>query len=86
MSLIQQCAFAFEQLLVYEYHFVLGRKGTLKEFYLSFEKTDFHYLAGLHKLKDITHGQPLYTLLKKEKKNLLSGEISILYDKCASEK
>ena len=53
MDLLHECALSFEKLLNIQYHFVLGRKGNLKEFYLSFEKSDFHHLAGLHKLKDI---------------------------------
>lgn len=57
MDLVQKCALAFKELLVYEYHFVIGRKGKIKEFYLSFAKTDFHHLAGLHKLKDIAQIQ-----------------------------
>lgn len=53
MDLLYECAVSFEKLLHIQYHFVLGRKGNLKEFYLSFDKSDFHHLAGLHKLKDI---------------------------------
>lgn len=53
MDLLYECAVSFEKLLHIQYHFVLGRKGNLKEFHLSFDKSDFHHLAGLHKLKDI---------------------------------
>lgn len=53
VDLIQQCALAFQTLLAYEYHFVIGRKGKVREFYLTFEKSDFHHLLGLHKLRDI---------------------------------
>ena len=49
MDLVQKCALAFRVLLMYEYHYVIGRKGMIKEFYLSFDKTDFHHLIGLHK-------------------------------------
>ena len=52
MDLLMECAMVFERLLPYEYHFVLGRKGKIKEFVLNFDKSDFHHLAGLHKLKD----------------------------------
>lgn len=52
MELIKDCAKAFNQLLFYEYHFVIGRKGKSKEFILGFDKADFHHLAGLHKLRD----------------------------------
>ena len=147
MDLIKACARAFQSLLIYEYHFVIGRKGKMKEFYLRFDKADFHHLLGLHKLKDIaqiqqgkrekifdkilcgeiteelvrkssfyhqmkdriiplaglenmldekeqmcrtffrvgdvdyTQGQPQYTLLKKEKRNLVTGEAVVQYDK-----
>jgi hypothetical protein len=39
MDIIQECAFAFQKLLSYEYHFVIGRKGKMKEFYLN--KADY---------------------------------------------
>ena len=57
MNLLQECAFAFQKLLMYEYHFVIGRKGQSREFNLTFQKADFHHLAGLHKLKDIAQLQ-----------------------------
>ena len=57
MNLLQECAFAFQKLLMFEYHFVIGRKGQSREFNLTFQKADFHHLAGLHKLKDIAQLQ-----------------------------
>lgn len=48
-----KCASGFQKLINYEYRFTLGRKGNLKEIVLGFSNTDFHHLAGLHKLKDI---------------------------------
>ena len=57
MNLIQECAHTFQTLLNYQYHFVIGRKGQIKEFYLTFEKSDFHHLLGLHKLRDIAQIQ-----------------------------
>lgn len=57
MDLLQECANAFQRLLVYEYHFIIGRKGQKREFKLSFQESDFHHLAGLHKLKDIAQIQ-----------------------------
>lgn len=42
----------FNILLRHRYHFILGRKEKIKEFIISFDKSDFHHLAGLHKLKD----------------------------------
>jgi len=57
VDLIKACTDAFRALLIYEYHFVIGRKGKIKEFYLKFDKADFHHLLGLHKLKDIAQIQ-----------------------------
>jgi hypothetical protein len=34
VDLIQKCAMGFQALLNYEYHFIIGRKGNMKEFYL----------------------------------------------------
>ena len=53
MDRLQECAKAFEQLLDKKYHIVIGRKGKSVDFELEFEHTDFHHLAGLHKLKDL---------------------------------
>lgn len=53
MDLLTECAKAYKKLLLYSYHFVLGRKGKIREFILSFDEADFHHLAGLHKLRDI---------------------------------
>lgn len=39
------------------YHFVIARKGIQREFTLSFQKSDFHHIAGLHKLRDIFTAQ-----------------------------
>lgn len=57
MDILKESVLAFQTLLEYEYHFVIGRKGQLREFYLTFDKSDFHHLAGLHKLKDIVQIQ-----------------------------
>ena len=65
---------AFEALLNYEYHFIIGRKGQLKEFYLTFDKSDFHHLIGLHKLRDITQIQQ--GMREKIFYKILRGEIS----------
>ena len=75
MDLLQKCALVFRELLMYEYHFVIGRKGALKEFYLSFDKTDFHHLIGLHKLKDITQIQR--GARDKIFEQIITGKISI---------
>lgn len=52
MDQLLQCAKNYELLLDYKYHFVIGRKGVHHDFELTFQKTDFHHLAGLHKLTD----------------------------------
>lgn len=52
MDSLQKCAKAFDQLTRYQYHFVIGRKGQTLKFTVSFAPSDFHHLAGLHKLKD----------------------------------
>ena len=74
MDLIKACAYAFQSLLLYEYHFVIGRKGKIKEFYLRFDKADFHHLLGLHKLKDITQIQQ--GMREKIFDKILRGEIT----------
>lgn len=74
MDLIKACAQAFQSLLTYEYHFVIGRKGKLKEFYLRFDKADFHHLLGLHKLKDIAQIQQ--GMREKIFNQILRGEIT----------
>ena len=52
MDLLQRCAQVFVQLLDVQYHILAGRKGKTVEFTISFEPSDFHHLAGLHKLRD----------------------------------
>ena len=52
MDLLLQCALNFERLIPYQYHMVIGRKGKILDFTVSFDKADFHHLAGLHKLRD----------------------------------
>lgn len=52
MDLLQACAKGFERLLSFQYHIIVGRKGKTLEFTISFNRADFHHLAGLHKLTD----------------------------------
>ncbi len=52
MDLLQQCAQEFDRLIPYQYHIVIGRKGKTLNFTISFDRSDFHHLAGLHKLRD----------------------------------
>lgn len=75
MDLLQRCALAFQVLIAYEYHFIIGRKGKLREFYLTFNKADFHHMAGLHKLRDIAQIQQG----KRDKifDKILNGEITL---------
>lgn len=74
MDLIQECAYSFQILLNYEYHFWIGRKGVLREFHLTFDKSDFHHLLGLHKLKDIAQIQQ--GMREKIFDKILNGNIS----------
>lgn len=52
MDILRQCAENFNHLLSYHYHIVIGRKGKMREFTITFDPADFHHLAGLHKLRD----------------------------------
>ncbi len=54
MDKLLHSAKTFQQLLDINYEFILGRKGKLYRFTLSFEPHDFHHLAGLHKLEDLS--------------------------------
>lgn len=74
MNLLKGCAVAFQRLLGYEYHFVIGRKGQIREFCVTFQSSDFHHLAGLHKLKDIAQIQQ--GMREKVFEKILTGEIS----------
>lgn len=75
MDLLKECAVAFQKLLQYEYHFVIGRKGQLRDFNLGFDMADFHHLAGLHKLKDIAQIQQ--GMREKIFEKILQGNISL---------
>lgn len=86
MDILQACALAFQGLLAYEYHFVIGRKGKMREFYLNFNEADFHHLAGLHKLKDIAQIQQgmrekIFNQILIGKMPLSLIEKSVYYDK-----
>lgn len=52
MDLLQECAQEFDRLLEIEYHITAGRKRKTVSFIISFARSDFHHLAGLHKLRD----------------------------------
>lgn len=49
---ILKTAQAFENLLDFEYHITVAKKGKTSDFRISFSSDDFHHLAGLHKLAD----------------------------------
>lgn len=57
MDSLRQCAENFARLTEYEYYIIAGRssKGVKEsiEFVVSFRKSDFFHLAGLHKLTDL---------------------------------
>lgn len=75
MDLLKKCALGFNILLKHQYRFVLGRKGQIKEFIISFDKSDFHHLAGLHKLKDNAKVQ--YGKRADIFDSILAGEITL---------
>ena len=66
LDFLLQCAKSYENLLNYKYHFVIARKGVCREFSIIFQKSDFHHLAGLHKLTD--------------KRSLQHGSREVLFD------
>lgn len=51
--MLEQASYEFSKLLSSNYYFEIAKKHTLYKFILSFEKSDFYHLAGLHKLTDI---------------------------------
>ena len=60
--------------------FCNGRKGQTREFYVTFQTSDFHHIAGLHKLKDIAQIQQ--GMREKVFEKIISGKISqILIEK-----
>lgn len=75
MDLLKKSALGFQLLLKQQYYFVLGRKGQIKEFTISFEKSDFHHLAGLHKIKDNAKVQ--YGKRADIFDSILAGEITL---------
>lgn len=53
MDKLQERALAFKELMNYKYHIKLGRKGSLYEFTIDFQSSDFFHLIGLQKLIDL---------------------------------
>lgn len=76
MDLLLQCAQEFERLISFQYHIIIGRKGKTLEFAISFQPSDFHHLAGLHKLKDNVRFQTgkRADILKE----ILAGKLTLL--------
>lgn len=60
MDILKKTATAFDELLSVTYYFEIAKKQKLYKFILSFEKSDFYHLVGLHKLTDIAalQGEP----------------------------
>lgn len=54
MDELMKCATAFDKLLNVQYRIVVAKKGTMRKIILSFNSCDFHHLAGLGKLKDLS--------------------------------
>lgn len=75
MDLLKKVATEFDNLLSITYYFEIAKKQNICKFALSFEKSDFYHLAGLHKLTDIAslQGEP-----NKERAfdNILNGDIT----------
>ena len=57
MDLLLECAKNYEKLLSVKYNFTIARKGVVHDFSIIFQKSDFHHIAGLHKLRDIFDAQ-----------------------------
>ena len=53
MDILQEQAIAYQQLMKYEYHFVVAYKNKTREFILRFPIENFLHLTGIHKLKDL---------------------------------
>lgn len=52
-DILYQAAKIFEEIKSYKIEITIGRKGQAEVFTIIFEDSDFHHLAGLHKLTDI---------------------------------
>lgn len=74
MDHLQSCAKAFEHLLDFQYHIIIGRKGKSVELNILFDPTDFHHLVGLHKLHDLRIARENRDKVFQQ---ILTGNISI---------
>ena len=57
IDLLFQSAKQYEKLLDIFYNIEIGRKGVVWKFSITFSKSDFHHIAGLHKLRDVFEAQ-----------------------------
>ena len=74
MDHLQSCAKAFEHLLDFQYHIIIGRKGKSVELNILFDPTEFHHLVGLHKLHDLRIARENRDKVFQQ---ILTGNISI---------
>ncbi len=51
-ELLLKCVQSYTELISVRYHFVLGKAGKIREFDLTFDKSDCYHLMGLHYLAD----------------------------------
>lgn len=72
MTILKERAESFEKLFDIKYKIILGRKGKIVEFILSFEKEHFFHLIGLHKLKDVSYPSKSKKILFQ---SVLDGDI-----------
>lgn len=73
MDLLLQRALEFERLTHYKYRYTLGRKGKLFSFVIDFQRSDFHHIIGLKKLKDL---ECVDSAREKVFNRILNGEIT----------
>lgn len=75
MDKLQKIATNFQNILNKQYYFEIAKKQKMIKFILSFEKSDFYHLAGLHKLTDIAglHGEPNKEIIFD---NIINGNIA----------
>lgn len=69
-DLLKQCALAYQELMTFRYHFVLGRKGVQYHLMIEFPEECFRHLAGLHKT-----GVEAFKMKKNVLQAVLSGKV-----------
>lgn len=75
MDKLQKIALNYKEILNMCYYFEIAKKQNMQIFNLTFEKTDFFHLAGLHKLTDIAavQSEPNKEIVFN---NIINGSIS----------